>query len=88
MKQATLSPHMALTTRRVVGRWWQSLNQQHYYKSVAYATWYLQTCITIGHCVVDLPTAYYPFGILQTFITNGHCVVELPTSNYRFGIFY
>ena len=43
--------------------------------------------ITSGHCVVDLPTAYYPFGIFQTFITNGHCVVDLPTSNYRFGIF-
>jgi hypothetical protein len=78
---------MALTTRRVVGRWWQSLNQQNYYKSVVYATWYLQTFITSGHCVVDLPTANYPFGIFQTFITSGHCVVNLPTSNYRFGIF-
>jgi hypothetical protein len=28
----------SLTTRRVVGRWWQSLNQQNYYKSAAYAT--------------------------------------------------
>ena len=87
MKQATLSPHMALTTRRVVGRWWQSLNQQNYYKSAAYATWYLQTFITCGRYVVDLPTANYPFGIFQTFITNGRCVVDLPTSNYRFGIF-
>ena len=46
-----------------------------------------QTFITSGHCVVDLPTAYYPFGIFQTFITNGHCVVDLSTSNYHFGIF-
>jgi hypothetical protein len=23
------------------GRWWKSLNQQNYYKSAAYATWYL-----------------------------------------------
>ena len=28
----------SLTTRRVVGRWWQSLNQHNYYKSAAYAT--------------------------------------------------
>ena len=77
----------SLTTRRVVGRWWQSLNQQKYYKSAAYATWYLQTFITSAHCIVDLPTANYRFGIFQTFITNGHCVVDLPTANYRFGIF-
>ena len=87
MKQATLSPYMTLTTRRVVGRWWQSLNQQNYYKSAAYATWYLQTFITSGHCVVDLPTPYYPFDIFQTFITNGHCVVDLLPAYYRFGIF-
>ena len=78
---------MALTTRRVEGRWWQSLNQQYYYKSAVYATWHHQTFITSGHYVVDLPTVNYPFGIFQTFITNGHCVVDLPTSNYRFGIF-
>jgi hypothetical protein len=29
-----------------------------------------QTFITSGHCIVDLPTAYYPFGIFQTFITR------------------
>jgi hypothetical protein len=51
-------------------------------------TWYHQTFITSGHCVVDLLPAYYPFGIFQTFITNGHCVVDLPTSNYRFGILF
>ena len=61
---------MTLATRRVVGRWWQSLNQQNYYKSAAYAAWYLQTFITSGHCIVDLPTAYYPFGNFQTFITR------------------
>jgi hypothetical protein len=27
------------------------------------STWYLQTCITSGHCVVDLPTSNYRFGI-------------------------
>ena len=69
------------------GKWWKSLNQQNYYKSAVYATWHLQTFITSGHCVVDLPTAYYPFGIFQTFITNGHCVVDLLTANYRFCIF-
>jgi hypothetical protein len=78
---------MALTTRRVVERWWQSLNQENYNKSAAYATWYLQTFITRGYCVVDLPTVYYPFGIFQTFITSGNCVVDSPTSNYHFGIF-
>jgi hypothetical protein len=78
---------MAQATRRVVGRWWQSLNQQNYYKSAAYATWYLQTFITSAHCIVDLSTAYYPFGIFQTFITSGHCVVDLPTAYYPFGIF-
>jgi hypothetical protein len=30
---------MPLATRRVVGRWWQSLNQQNYYKSAANAAW-------------------------------------------------
>jgi hypothetical protein len=53
---------MALTTRRVVGRWWQSLNQENYYKSAVYATWYLQTFITCGY-YVDLPTSNYRFGI-------------------------
>jgi hypothetical protein len=48
-----------------VGRWWQSLNQQNYYKSAGYATWYHQTFITSGHCVVDLPTANYRFGIFK-----------------------
>ena len=78
---------MTLTTRRVVWRWWQSLNQQNYYKSAAYAAWYLQTFITSGHCIVDLPTAKYPFGIFQTFITSGHCIVDLPTAYYPFGNF-
>jgi hypothetical protein len=45
------------------------------------------TIETSGHCVVDLPTAYYRFGIFQTCITSGHCVVYLPTANYPFGIF-
>ena len=35
----------------------------NYYKSAAYITWYLQTFITNGHCIVDLPTANYRFGI-------------------------
>ena len=43
--------------------------------------------LLVAICVVDLPTAYYPFGILQTFITSGHCVVDLPTANYPLGIF-
>ena len=39
------------------------VNQQNYYKSAVYATWNHQTFITSEHYVVDLPTAYYPFGI-------------------------
>ena len=43
--------------------------------------------LLLATIAVDLPTAYYPFGIFQTCITSGHCIVELPTANDPFGIF-